>query len=97
MKRIIPLQVSDEFRDEYYSLFYELSAEAFEAAKRDAGVKRYMTKKEACNYIGVSFNYFQKLEQLGLPTIEIDGKTLVDREDISKFLNKYKRSLSEIS
>lgn len=93
----IQLKVSEEFKTEYYSLFYELSKEAFKAAKEDIGVKRYMTKKEACNYIGVSFNYFQKLVRMGMPTIEIDGKTLVDREDISKFLNKYKRSLSEIS
>lgn len=92
----IPLQVSDDFKNQYYSFFYELSKEAFAAAKQEAGIKRYMTKKEACAFIGISFNHFQKVEALGLPVIQISGKILIDREDIIKFMNQHKRVLSEL-
>ncbi|ELK46808.1 hypothetical protein [Halobacillus sp. BAB-2008] len=90
MEAFIPLQVSDEFRSKYYEFFYELSKEAFEAAKRDSGVGRFMTKKQCCEFIGISFGYLQKLEKLGLPVIELEGKVLLDREDVIKFMSKYK-------
>lgn len=91
MDVFIPLQVSDEFKGKYFELFYELSKEAFEAAKRDSGVGRFMTKKQCCEFIGISFGHLQKLEKLGLPVIELEGKVLVDREDVIKFMNKYKK------
>jgi hypothetical protein len=91
MNGFIPLQVSDEFKGKYFELFYELSKEAFEAAKRDSGVGRFMTKKQCCEFIGISFGHLQKLEKLGLPVIELEGKVLVDREDVIKFMSKYKK------
>ena len=91
MNVIIPFQVSEEFRGKYFDFFFELSKEAFEAAKRDSGVLRYMTKKQCCEFMGISFCYLQKLEKFGLPIIELEGKLLVDREDVIKFMNKYKR------
>ncbi|MCA1012826.1 hypothetical protein [Halobacillus halophilus] len=90
MDTFIPLQVSNEFRDKYYEFFYELSKEAFEAAKNASGAGRFMTKKQCCEFIGISFGHLQKLERLGLPVIELEGKVLVDREDVVKFMNKYK-------
>lgn len=90
MVDVIPLQISDDFKRSYYDLFYELSKEAFNAAKNDSGLGRYMTQKQCCEYIGISFGYLQKLEHMGLPVIELDGKTLVDREDVIQFLNQYK-------
>ncbi|MCK0473363.1 hypothetical protein [Halalkalibacter sp. APA_J-10(15)] len=91
MEGLIPLQVSDEFKGKYYELFYELSKEAFEAAKRDTGEGRFMNKKQCCEFIGISFGHFQKLEKMGLPVIELAGKVLVDREDVIKFMSKYKK------
>lgn len=91
MDSFIPLEVSNEFKGKYFELFYELSKEAFEAAKRDSGVMRFMTKKQCCEFIGISFGHLQKLEKLGLPVIELEGKVLVDREDVIKFMSKYKK------
>lgn len=52
--------------------------------------KPYMNKKEAAEYIGVSFNTFRKFERMGLPIIEVDGTLLVKKEDIDVFLEKNK-------
>ena len=90
---MMQIPVPDEFKQQYSSLFYELSKEAFEAAKRDSGIRRYMTKSEACEWIGISFTHFQKLERAGLPTINAGGKVLVDREDIVAFMNKHKSEM----
>lgn len=91
MEGFIPLQVSDEFKDKYFELFYELSKEAFEAAKRDSGVGRFMTKKQCCEFMGISFGHLQKLEKIGFPVIELEGKVLVDREDVIKFMSNHKK------
>lgn len=45
MKCFIPLQVSDEFKSNYYELFYELSKEAFEIAKKESGAGRFHDEK----------------------------------------------------
>lgn len=91
MEGFIPLQVSDEFKGKYFELFYELSKEAFEAAKRDSGVGRFMTKKQCCEFMGISFGHLQKLEKKGFPVIELEGKVLVDREDVIKFMSNHKK------
>lgn len=95
MTDCLPLPVTDEFKAKYYELFYELSKEAFEAAKADTGARRFMTKKQCCEYIGVSFGYLQKLEKQGLPVIDLDGKVLVDREDVIKFMHRNKVTTTE--
>ncbi|WP_099305407.1 hypothetical protein [Bacillus sp. Marseille-P3800] len=94
MEAYMPLQVSDEFKEKYYELFYELSKNAFEAAKRDIGEGRFMTKKQCCEFLGISFGHLQKLERVGLPIIELEGKVLLDRVDVIKFMNKYKKTKS---
>lgn len=90
MEEVLPLQVSAEFKRKYYDLFYELSKEAFEAAKAQSGAGRFMTKKQCCEYMGISFGHLQKLEKLGLPVIDLEGKVLIDREDVLAFMHKYK-------
>jgi hypothetical protein len=91
----LPLEVSDEFKSKYFDMFFELSKEAFEAAKVHSVAGRFMTKKQCCEYIGISFGHFQKLEKMGLPIIDLEGKVLIDREDVIKFVNKYKVTNTE--
>lgn len=95
MGEYLPLPISDEFKGKYFEFFYELSKEAFEAAKRHSGEGRFMTKKQCCEFIGISFGHFQKLEKMGLPIIDLEGKVLIDREDVIKFVNRYKSTIIE--
>ncbi|CAM3861851.1 hypothetical protein [Alkalicoccus chagannorensis] len=82
----ISLPIPEEWKEQYYSLFYELAADAYQQAKQDAGHKQFMTKKEAASYIGVSYNTLQSLIEEGLPLIQINSKPLIDIQDIHKFL-----------
>lgn len=50
--------------------------------------KEWMSIKEACEYIGVSFNSFTKLRKLGLRVCEIDGIKRVSKMEINKFLEE---------
>lgn len=51
-------------------------------------VKEWMSIKEACEYIGVSFNSFTKLRKLGLRVCEIEGIKRVSKMEINKFLEE---------
>ncbi|MDQ0352470.1 hypothetical protein J2R98_002314 [Alkalibacillus filiformis] len=97
MSDMMQIPVTDEFKQAYASLFYDLSKEAFEAAKRDTGIKRYLTKQETCEWIGVSFTYLQKMERMGLPTVQLENKTLIDKLDVIEFMNKHKYTFKELN
>lgn len=48
--------------------------------------KEWMSIQEACNYIGISFNTFNKFRVMGLKVAEIDGVKRVSRSEIDRFL-----------
>lgn len=51
-------------------------------------VKMYMNKKEAAEYIGVSFNTLKKFIKAGLKTVEIEGIEMIRKVDIDEFIEK---------
>lgn len=48
--------------------------------------KMYLTKKEACAYLSVSYASLQKLIAQGLPLISIDSKILISKTSIDNFM-----------
>lgn len=90
MQMNIPFQLSDEFVTAYENTLMELTRQVIAKAHSENGYKPYMNKKEAAQYIGISFNTFQRLERMGLPVIDVDGIKLVKKEDIDLFLENYK-------
>lgn len=92
---IVPIELSQTFIESYQSVFYNLAKESIEKAQEGFSQKQFMNKKEAAAYLGVSFNTFQKIEKMGLPIIEIDGVTLIKKQDIDEFLNDHKKVLKK--
>lgn len=90
MQMSIPLQLSDDFVTAYEKTLMELTRQVIAKAHNENNHKPYMNKKEAAQYIGISFNTFQRLERMGLPVIDVDGIKLVKKEDIDSFLENYK-------
>ncbi|PRO64571.1 helix-turn-helix domain-containing protein [Alkalicoccus urumqiensis] len=82
----ISLPIPEEWKHQYFQMFYDIASTAYEQAKNDVGEKRFLTKKEAASYIGISYNTLQSIIEEGLPLIQINSKNLIDREDIHKFL-----------
>lgn len=48
--------------------------------------KEYLNKRETCSYLNISFLTLQRLENLGLPIIHIEGKQLISKETLKTFL-----------
>lgn len=52
---------------------------------------RYMSKKEAAQYLNCSFQTLQKFERRGLKVILIGGLARIDKEDCDLFMEQNKR------
>lgn len=64
---------------------------ASETNSKRKELPRYMTKAQASEYIGCSFNTFQKIVRAGLPLITVDGIVRVDKNDVDAFLEQNKK------
>lgn len=53
--------------------------------------KMYLTKKEACIYLSVSYVTLQKLIAQGMPVIQIDGKILLSKVSINEYLKSIEK------
>lgn len=53
--------------------------------------KMYLTKKEACDYLSVSYASLQKLIAQGLPLISIDSKILISKTSIDNFMQSIQK------
>lgn len=51
--------------------------------------KEWMTIEEARNYIGVSYNTFNKFRIMGLKVAEIDNVKRVAKSEIDRFLTEH--------
>ena len=53
---------------------------------------RYMTKKQAAEYLNVSYNtMMSKFVPNGLKVIIVDGMTRIDKKDCDEFLEGFKK------
>lgn len=86
---------SIELADPAFSAIVEELAKSIKVAKDLAIVReelpRYMTKKQAAEYVGCSFNTFQKFIRQGLKIISVDGVIRIDKQDVDSFLEKNKK------
>ena len=57
----------------------------------EPATKRYLNKKEAATYCGISYNTLQKFIHIGLKVVMIDSLVRIDRYDIDDFFQHYKK------
>lgn len=65
--------------------------QAQEVVSKREELPRYMTKRQASEYCGVSFNTFQKFIKAGLPIVSVDGVVRVDKNDVDAFFEQNKK------
>lgn len=86
----INIPIPDSIQDEIKVLIRNAAAQAIdEAVKRERIAKDWMDQKTACEYIGISYATFQNFRKLGLRISTVQGKTLVSKQEINRFLEEY--------
>lgn len=82
----LPHEVQEDLRNMISSLAHEVIQEV---KGQEAISKPYMSIKETCSYLNISFGTLQKFERLGLKKITIDGKILFQKKTIDEFMKTY--------
>ena len=83
----LELQISDEFNSSFEAYLKETARNVIqEVIQNPIERKMYLTKKEACAYLSISYATIQKLILMGLPSIQIDGKCLFSKISIDQFM-----------
>ncbi len=81
--------LSDEQLTSFRQSLYLAMVEEIGKARKDAGLeKRYMNKKEACEYLHVANNTFDKWLELGMPKIVVSGSVRYDKQALDEWLHE---------
>lgn len=85
----IPIKLDNNTLLSLKKLFRDVVSDAMEDLELlQDNTKPVLNKKEACDYLNISFNSLKKLEQAGLPVVNVDGLQLIRKIDIDNFLEK---------
>ncbi|GGM34672.1 hypothetical protein GCM10011351_20850 [Paraliobacillus quinghaiensis] len=88
----LSFEVPQGFADKYFEELVQMNREAIEEIVSFSQVeRRYLTKKEACDYLNVSYQTLQSMITNGLNTIKIGSKYFIDVQDIHIFMKKHKK------
>ena len=77
------------FKNYIYTLVVEEVRNARTAVHLES---RYLSKKEACEYLGIANNTLDKWIDVGLPMIHLWGVVRFQREEIDKWLRDYSKA-----
>ena len=87
--------LSNLFKEAFENFFREATLkgyqQGFEQAQRDANVNNeYLSFGQAAELVSISRNTLSKWIELGLPTYAIDGKKIIKRSELQKFISQHK-------
>lgn len=84
---MVEVILSEEQRQELITQIHKLINDEILRFKDNSNLsnKIWLKKKEACLYLNVSNNTFDKLKYAGLPSATVSGITLYNRLEIDKF------------
>lgn len=88
----IKIPLPDSIQDEIKVMIRNAAAQAIEeSVQRERIAKDWMDQKTACEYLGVSFGTLQNFRRLGLKISTVQGKTLVSKKEINRFLEEHQQ------
>lgn len=84
--------LSDEQMKQLGNSVYTLILNSVNQVRKDVTLdKRYLTKKETCQYLHIANNTLDKWVEQGLPRITIQGVVRFDRQVVDEWLRCYNR------
>ncbi len=84
----VQIKLSEEQMTQLGKNIYTIMLTNIKQVRKDTAIdKRYLTKKEACQYLHISNNTLDKWTEQGLPKITIGGVVRFDRQVVDEWLN----------
>ena len=86
----LQIPIPDTFQDELKVMIRNAAAQAIEeAVKRETTGREWMEQKQACEWLGISFGTLQVWRKQGLKVAVVQGKTLLSKTEINRFLEEH--------
>ena len=86
----LQIPIPDTFQDELKVMIRNAAAQAIEeAVKRETTGREWMEQKQACEWLGISFGTLQVWRKKGLKVAVVQGKTLLSKAEINRFLEEH--------
>ncbi|UTH14063.1 helix-turn-helix domain-containing protein [Macrococcus equipercicus] len=82
----IPLKLEESTIKGFEEMFSQIAQKTLEDIYRGNNIQPYLNKKQASEYIGISFNTLKKFIDDGLPIIDVAGVQMIRKIDIDQFL-----------
>lgn len=84
----VQIKLSEEQMTQLGKNIYTIMLANIKQVRKDTSIgKRYLTKKETCQYLHISNNTLDKWIEQGLPKITIEGVIRFDRQVVDEWLN----------
>lgn len=86
----LQIPIPETFGDELKMMIRNAAAQAIEeAVKRETTGREWMEQKQACEWLGISFGTLQVWRKQGLRVAVVQGKTLLSKTEINRFLEEH--------
>lgn len=88
----LKIPIPETFNEELKAMLRAAAMEVIEeTVQRENLSKDWMDQKTACEYLGISFGTLQNFRRLGLKISTVQGKTLVSKKEINRFLEEHQQ------
>lgn len=88
----LQIPIPDTLQDELKMMIRNAAAQAIEEAiNRENLAKDWMTQKELSAWLNISYGTIQVWRGLGLRVATVQGKTLVSKQEVNRFLESYQQ------
>lgn len=83
---MLQLSLPEEFKTELQKTIGEAYKSALEEARRDSGLKEYLTKQQTMEYLSCANNTLMAMVETGLPMYRIGSKIYFGRKQINDYV-----------
>ncbi|HHW7133805.1 helix-turn-helix domain-containing protein [Macrococcoides caseolyticum] len=87
----IPLKLEESTLKVFEDILKNIANKTIKQIEEEKNIQVYMNKKQAAEYLGVSFNTLKKFVENGLPIIEVSGIQMIRKKDIDNFMESNKK------
>lgn len=84
----VPPEVQSDLRNMISNMAREVIQEVRE---KEVKSRDYMSAKDTCEYLNISFVTLQNFERLGLKKCRVQGKILFRKETVDEFMRSFEK------
>lgn|GEM_PF-1114967 len=90
-KIYIPLKLEETTIKGFEEIILQIAQRTLQDIQSNNNIHPYLNKKQAAEYLGISFNTLKKFIDDGLPVVEVSKVQMIRKIDIDAFMEANKK------